>query len=156
MNQKEKFEILLNEFGGVIGIESLTLNEKNGCTLSFDELIVNIQYVEEDNAFLLFSDLGKIPEAKNSELYKALLTANFYRSQIINAAFSYCESTDSIVLILLQPIDNLASGQLDEIFQKFIDLVDAWTVRIKQEQFQTKVLESKEPHAGNQAEWVRI
>ncbi|MCK5687159.1 type III secretion system chaperone [bacterium] len=156
MNQKEKFERLLDKFGHVIGIEPLTLNEENGCTLSFDELIVNIQYVEDDNSFLLFSDLGKIPESKNHKLYKELLTANFYRSQLINAAFSYCESTDSIVLILLHPIDSLVSGQLDEIFQKFIDLVDAWTMRFKQEQSKTKVPESKEANNEGQTGWLKI
>ncbi len=154
MTQKAQFETLLTEFGRIIGIEPLSLDEENGCTLSFDEQVVNIQYVEENNDIILFSDLGKISESKRADLYQELLTANFYRNQMINSALGYCEATNSIVLVLQQPASGLEIGRMDELIGRFIDIAQAWTQRINQTQEQTLdtgTTENKENKAG----WVK-
>ena len=133
MSAKNQFETLLLEFGQMIGIEPLTLNEESGCTLSFDGQVINIQFIEEDGSFILFSELGRVLEAKRAQIYQEMLAANFYRNQMVNAALTYCAPTDSTVLVLKHTVAGLEFRQFQELIQKFIDIAESWTLRIMDE-----------------------
>lgn len=155
MSGRNQIDGLIAEFGKIIGIEMLVLDEEKALTLAFDDQVVNMQYSEEQNRLTLFSDLGKIPDSIAQQLYKELLTANFYRERISNAAFSFCDSTGSIVLILSQSVEGLDIRQFDELMENFTNLAISWNLRIRQGQKESK---EKKPGANdnNQGNWISV
>ena len=131
MNDKEQFDRMMSRLGQAMGIEDLGLNEENGCTLQFDDQIINLQYEPDDESYILFSDLGQVAEERKVALYEQFLSANFYRKQMVNSCISYCEPTQSIVLILHQSTDGMDFVRFESILQSFIDLAEAWSKKIR-------------------------
>ncbi|WP_022665940.1 type III secretion system chaperone [Desulfospira joergensenii] len=130
MNDKQQFDRIMSQLGQAMGIEELGLNEENGCTLRFDDQVINLQFEPDDCSFILFSDLGQVAQEKKESLYEQFLSANFYRKQMVNSSISYCEPTRSIVLILHQSTHGLDFVQFESILQSFIDLAEAWSKKI--------------------------
>lgn len=157
MGNNNQVDGLITEFGKIIGIPELVLDEENTCTLAFDDQAVNIQFSEEQNALIIFSDLGKVTGSNAEQLYKQLLTANFYREKLSNAAFSYCKETGSIVLMLHQSIEGLEIRQFDDLMENFTNLAIAWTLQIKQDQDQDQEKGQKTVEDnGNQNNWISV
>ncbi|MDD9303390.1 MAG: type III secretion system chaperone [Desulfobacter sp.] len=77
----EKYQMLLDEVGKIVGID-LKLEDKGICTLQFDEIILNIHFIEEEDQCYFFSALFPIPgnETIKAALFETLLEKNcFYR-----------------------------------------------------------------------------
>ncbi len=73
---------LISEFGVALGLPQLTLDENNCCTLQFDDVMVNMEYLPDTNEFYFYSRIGSIPADGEDRLrvFAELLESNcFYR-----------------------------------------------------------------------------
>ena len=132
MEKNRQVDKLFSEFGKMIGIEELSLDQENRCVLEFDNQVVNFHFNEEQDTLMIFSDLGKIRNSDARPLYKELLTANFYREQMSNSALSYSPETDSVVLLLDQSIQGIGFRKFDDLIENFVNIAMAWTLKISQ------------------------
>lgn len=148
MDNKAQFENLMAGFGRTIGIDPLALDEDSGCTLSFDDQVVTVTYSEEEESLWLFSDLGMVPDEDRAAFYQHILAANFYRKQMGHAVLSYCEATDSIVLMLSKAVEGLEQAGLEEMVQDFVDLSETLGLGMDDFQQQTPVRQDSDSQAS--------
>ena len=157
MDNKEQFESLMAGFGRTIGIAPLVLDEDSGCTLSFDDQVINVNYSEEEESLWLSSDLGMVPDQDRGAFYQHILAANFHRKQMKNAVLSYCEATDSIVLLRSKAVAGLAPAGLEDMVQDFVDLSES--LRLGMEELQHQPSGPTDTGAGGspgQPSWLKI
>lgn len=131
MNDKQKVNDLLNQLGSIIGIEGLSLNDDNGCTLGFDSQVINLQYEADEQMLVLFSELGSVQPDQKAVIYEELLTANFYRKQMQDCCLSFCPATQCVVLIRYLSVDGLDFIFFETLLQSFIDIATAWAGKIE-------------------------
>ena len=81
MSHRQNVEDNLKRFAEGIGLGELGLNEHGACGLCFDDtLIVNMEYLEEDEALVFVSSVTKIEshiqEKERLELYDKAMFIN--------------------------------------------------------------------------------
>ena len=67
-------------FGANIGLDGLCFDEKGGCALEFDDVVVNLDYDEPGNILYAYSRVCGLPEgdAEKLALYGMLLELNSF------------------------------------------------------------------------------
>jgi len=71
-------DLLIAELGTELGLPGMRLDEGGCCTITTENgLEIVLNYVDEDELLILYTDLGRIPESRREELYTALLKGNF-------------------------------------------------------------------------------
>jgi hypothetical protein len=130
MEGKENLELFLRELGETVGIPELALDEEDSCVLSFDEIVVNMQYVEADDGLIMFSNLGRVPEENRVDLFEEMLEANFSGTIQGGAELFYVKETDSAGLIFRTRVSDIRPGRFEGMMEKFVNLAEAWIKRL--------------------------
>lgn len=71
-------DLLIAELAAELGLPGMRLDE-SGCVVISAEngLEIVLNYMDEDELLILYTDLGRIPESRREDLYAALLKGNF-------------------------------------------------------------------------------
>ncbi len=127
MSVETAAQTLLNEFAGLIGLPTLDFNPEGFCTIGIDQnIIIDIQYAEERDDLILFSDLG-IP-ASGAEIYETLLKANLFWRATLGATLSLSQDeTPHVVLALAVRWKELDANQFEAIFDRFVNTIEDWS-----------------------------
>lgn len=119
-------QTLLNDLGQHMGLSELTLDEEGFTALRFDaDLVINLQYVVDSEALLLYADLG--PAASGAALYPTLLRANLFWRATLGATLSL-SGTEPPHVILAQefPWQQLRMEELATRLESFVNTVEDW------------------------------
>ena len=132
MSRKKMVDGLITEFGKIIGIEELAMDDDNACTLGFDDLQISFQYAEDLDTMIVFSNLGRVTGEDKSELFQDMLTANFYQEMMGGTVLCYNKESTSAVLILHKKhFSGMNIAGFEEMLKNFTDLAESWTKRVR-------------------------
>ena len=117
------------------------LGQKNGFNLALDdngtcslELADGRPLVLQERANLNELDfvalLGEVPDAAHADVFRELLTANFYWEKTLGATLSWNADLEQVVLIYPLPLADATSKTLESIFKRFLELQAAWKDRL--------------------------
>jgi hypothetical protein len=126
---KKDLDLLLSELGKGVGIEELALDKEDGCVLSFDELVVSLQYVPDNNSLVLFSNLGVLDGQDLSGQFAEMLEANFYERARGGPTIGYHRETKTAWTIYQTAVGPLDFPAFEEKMERFVNFSEAWKKR---------------------------
>lgn len=116
---------LLTDFGKYLGLESLALDENGHCCLTFDEIFVNIEAMDDSSFVLLYSSLGQLPEDAGSETYMRLLGANYFFQQTAGATLGLEADTGLVVMSHVVDMANMDLRRWKAVMTAFVDAAES-------------------------------
>ena len=129
MSYKQNVEENLQHFAESIGLGELALNEHDACGLCFDDtLIVNMEYLEEDEALVFVSSVKPMDahDDAKTELYQKLLSLNLQHHSM-QGAFHALNHDQSEVLLIRSMLASSDYGNFESTLEKFVNTLE-WVV----------------------------
>ena len=129
MSYKQNVEENLQHFAESIGLGELSLNEHDACGLCFDDtLIVNMEYLEEDEALVFVSSvkpIGVHDEARCA-MFEKLLSLNLQHHSM-QGAFLSLNHDKSEVLLIRSMQASTDYGSFESTLEKFVNTLE-WVI----------------------------
>ncbi|WP_257255325.1 MULTISPECIES: type III secretion system chaperone [unclassified Endozoicomonas] len=129
MSYKQNVEENIQHFAESIGLGELSLNEHDACGLCFDDtLIVNMEYLEEDEALVFVSSVKPMDahdDAKTS-LYEKLLSLNLQHHSM-QGAFHALNHDKSEILLIRSMQASSDYGNFESTLEKFVNTLE-WVI----------------------------
>lgn len=120
---------ILSEFGAKIGLPQIEFNSDNFCTLSFDEVIVNLELPEGDClAFYLW--IAAVETERRAEVAQAVADANYLFSGTHGATLGMSRSSGDLVLAAQVADATLTLPRLEQTLENLVNLAQAWRTRL--------------------------
>ena len=118
---------LVAELGHHVGLEELALDAEGFAALRFgDALVVNLQAVADEEALLLYVDMG--PSQSGEQLYGALLRANLFWRSTFGATLSLSgDSPAHVVLAREFPWRATTLADFVPLLERFVATAQDWT-----------------------------
>lgn len=126
----ERFLILLDDLGGLIGIP-LHVNAKGFCQLNINNQIhIQISNEQEKDRILVATFISEIPPGKFKEnvLLETLKDNHTYPRL---ATFAYCEKNNQLALFSHVYYPKLNGETLSDFLEKFIEKALSWKIGIE-------------------------
>ncbi|MCG8529814.1 MAG: type III secretion system chaperone [Desulfovibrionales bacterium] len=123
MENREIVQTVLQEFGKIIDLETLGLNDEGSCRLMFDQDIeVNIEVDDSTNSLLLISPV--VPADK--KLYEDVLELNLFWSQMKGCRFALLRSAGVLAMMRRLSVEGLNIITFEKVLEEFVDTVSTW------------------------------
>ncbi len=132
MSHRQNVEDNLQRFAEGIGLGELKLNEHGACGLCFDDtLIVNMEYLEEDEALVFVSavkpvELHAAPDTKIA-LFEKLLFINLQHHSMQGGYLALNHDKTEILLIRSMTA-GIDYGAFESTLEKFVNTLE-WVVQ---------------------------
>ena len=129
MSYKQNVEENLQHFAESIGLGELSLNEHDACGLCFDDtLIVNMEYLEEDEALVFVSSVKPMDAHDDSrlQLFEKLLSLNLQHHSM-QGAFISLNHDKTEVLLIRSMLASSDYGNFESTLEKFVNTLE-WIV----------------------------
>ena len=119
---------LLADFGASLGLDGLSLDEDGHCALAFDEVMVNIDFIEETQDLLFYSALGISDEAQRSDpaILLPLLQANYFGMGTAGGQIGIDKTSGMVTLSRAYPLQLLDLQGLTASLQAFVSTAEYW------------------------------
>ena len=126
----ENLAMALKELGEKNGFD-IALDDNGACTLELaDGRAFCLQERANVNELDFVALLGEVPDAAHADVFRELLTANFYWEKTLGATLSWNADLEQVVLIYPFPLAEATPGSLESIFTRFLELQAAWKERL--------------------------
>jgi hypothetical protein len=123
----ERLESVITEFGKIVGLPELELNQDGYCPLIFDDIVVNFKYDGETDELLMWSSIGEIPpEPVRKDIYEMLLEANIIQSYLGGGVLTIEKNHNIILLINSTPTELIDLKTFEDTLDNFIKLTETW------------------------------
>ena len=129
MSYKQNVEENLQHFAESIGLGELSLNEHDACGLCFDDtLIVNMEYLEEDEALVFVSSVKPMDahDDARTQLFEKLLSLNLQHHSM-QGAFIALNHDKTEVLLIRSMLASSDYGNFESTLEKFVNTLE-WIV----------------------------
>ncbi|UYM15227.1 type III secretion system chaperone [Endozoicomonas euniceicola] len=129
MSYKQNVEENLQHFAESIGLGELSLNEHDACGLCFDDtLIVNMEYLEEDEALVFVSSVKPMDahDDAKTQLFEKLLSLNLQHHSM-QGAFIALNHDKTEVLLIRSMLASSDYGNFESTLEKFVNTLE-WIV----------------------------
>ena len=121
----------LKELGQKNGF-NLALDDNGTCSLELaDGRPLVLQERVNLNELDFVALLGEVPDAAHADVFRELLTANFYWEKTLGATLSWNADLEQVVLIYPLPLADATAETLESIFKRFLELQAAWKERLE-------------------------
>jgi len=148
----KKVNDLLDELGRMLGLKSLGLNKDLCCFLTFDELLVAIEYNQDTDRCVLSSPIGGIPEQNRQELYELLLAGNHFWKETGGATLSIDKETGLTYLLHNFSAEHTSFTAFSTILENFIKTLERWVETIAQAMRHEEIAEGE----GSQEHGIKV
>ncbi|PJE79454.1 hypothetical protein CI610_01585 [invertebrate metagenome] len=129
MSFKQNVEENLQHFAKSIGLGELGLNEHDACGLCFDDtLIVNMEYLEDDEALVFVASVKPMEAHDNSKtaLYENMLALNLQHHSM-QGAFLALNHDKSESLLIRSGSASMDYGSFESTLEKFVNTLE-WVI----------------------------
>lgn len=93
----------LVDFGKIVGVPDLRVDEDEHCALSVDEMVVHLQADKLHDALLIHGEVSELPSECGEGFFRALLEMNYLFSGTRGATLSLKPESDMLELAILLP-----------------------------------------------------
>lgn len=131
MSHRQNVEENLKRFAEGIGLGELSLNEHGACGLCFDDtLIVNMEYLEEDEALVFVSSVSPVEahmqDAEKLALFDKVMFINLQHHSM-QGAYMALNHDKSEVLLIRSMTAAIDYGAFESTLEKFVNTLE-WVV----------------------------
>jgi len=131
MSHRQNVEENLKRFAEGIGLGELSLNEHGACGLCFDDtLIVNMEYLEEDEALVFVSSVSKIEahmqDAEKLETFDKAMFINLQHHSM-QGAYMALNHDKSEILLIRSMTAGIDYGAFESALEKFVNTLE-WVI----------------------------
>ena len=123
---------LLQDFGKTIGIAELQLDNEARCNLLFDDIGVSFELAPKEESVYLYAMLGVAPSTGLEPIYTQLLDANYIFKGTQGATIGVEASSNSIVLIREERLENMQLSRFEATVKAFVDLAESWREKLNE------------------------
>lgn len=126
---------ILKEFGKILDLEALALNEGGGCRLMFDnDLEVNLELDDATDSLLLISPVAKGSE----ELFADALELNLFWGELNGCRFALLRDANILTMLRRISVEGLSTVTFEAELDKFLETVMVWRLAFKRAPQQKK------------------
>lgn len=132
MDKRNLAEKLIKNFGAMLTLPELTLDEKsNSCVLLFDgDIVLNIEFDEATGQLILSVYLDELPVGHAEPLLRELMVANLYWHRTDGATLGLEEATNGIILAQARGVTELDDASFEKMVEAFVNQAERWKKRI--------------------------
>ena len=128
----ENIALAMKELGEKNGLD-IALDENGTCTLALaDGRVLCLQERVNLNELDFVALLGEVPVDARADVFKELLSSNFYWKETLGATLSWNADLEQVALIYPFPLADATSDTLASIFTRFLELQAAWKDRLEE------------------------
>lgn len=123
MNNYQKMQQILQQFGKQVALDSLKLNDEGSCRLFFDNQVeVNLELDDTTDSILFISPIAKANEA----LYADMLELNLFWGQLKGCRFILLKNAGVLALMRRRSVDRLNQELFEKTLETFLETVSVW------------------------------
>jgi hypothetical protein len=127
----EYFQQLIKMFGENIGVPYLEYHPQGLCSLRFDDRVtIDLEYNEEQAAFLLSSLVGVLKPEESKLFYDELLEANLLWGGTNRATIGLDPATLTVFLCYQEQIRGVSLKQFQKSLKEFSEISLFWNQRL--------------------------
>ena len=126
---------IISDFGRIIGLKGLALDENNCCTLQFDHVVVNLEYLPDSEEFYFYSSVCAVPEHEQTRLrtFTFLLESNCFFRCTSGGVLGVDMVRDSIIYTNKVGADGWRNANIfGDYVQAFVNLVEEFGQQIQE------------------------
>ncbi|MBI9089829.1 MAG: type III secretion system chaperone [Desulfobacterium sp.] len=126
---------LVADFGQTIGLKDLALDEKNCCTLQFDHVVVNLEYLPESEEFYFYSRVWAVPENGETRLrtFTYLLETDCFFRGTSGGVLGVDMARDAIIYTNKVGTDGWRNANVfGDYVQAFVNLAEEFEAQIRE------------------------
>ena len=124
-DEKNKIPNFIRQYGKEVGLPSLSLNDKNICSLTFDGKInIEIIYNEKRSLCSFVSPICSIPNKNKETFYKKLLIANSFGIENGGAVLSIDKKINSIILSFTFIVSTFSFELFKTVLLNFVTMAE--------------------------------
>ena len=140
---------LLREFGTRIKLPMLDLDEEGNACIDVDTAyVINLEYDADEDALLLYTWLGPVPENNTADILRRLLSANYFWTENDGATLSIEEETNGIVLIDRSRCQDFNIDLFESRMQGYMAVVERWLKVLDGSEEEPELREEVAPPSG--------
>jgi hypothetical protein len=124
---------LVREFGARIGLPQIDFDGDNFCTLSFDDVIVNLESADGSEFLSCYLWIAAVDEERRPAVAEAVADANYLFAGTHGATLGMSRSSGDLVLAAQLAEATLTLTRLEQTLKNLVDLAQAWRVRLAEE-----------------------
>lgn len=121
---------ILREFGSKIGISQLALNDERLCTLSFDEIIANLELSDDGATLSCYLWIAEVSADRRAEIALAIADANYLFAGTHGATLGMNRSSGDLVLSAQLPDATLTLKGFEQSLENLVNLAQNWQQRV--------------------------
>jgi len=126
------FPNVLAAFGSSLGLEGLSLDEYQSCTLVIDTVMLTLQWKEEAESLLVYAPVGRLRAVDDpASLYRHFLEANCLGGGTGGLTLGVQAGLEAVILSGRLPTRGLEAEALDAYIRVFADQVEFWMADIR-------------------------
>ncbi|MDK2124078.1 type III secretion system chaperone [Parachitinimonas caeni] len=119
---------LIADFGSLIGIPTLCLDERGSCSLVFDQKYrVTLALDSARGRFVLHCEVAALPVGLGKSALLALLQANYLWQGAQGATLSIDPPGQSLVLMYSVALAGAARDDINHAVESLLDAADIWS-----------------------------
>lgn len=124
----KRIQDVMAGFGAQVGLPDLSLDDGNCCTLQFDDVVVNVEYLPDSDELYLYSRVGSIPgnEARRLQAFTRLLESNCFYRGTSGGVLGVDAAQDAVVYTNKVGADGLDADAFGEYMEAFVNLAEGF------------------------------
>lgn len=127
----DQLKHLLKELGQSIGLPDLAPDDDGYCCLSFDSKItLHIQLDDDTGNLTFFSEVGKVEEDRQLEIYTRMLEANVFWLGTGGATLGVNSENLTATLGYQEPITGIDFQRFQQLLEGFVNTAEKWIDRL--------------------------
>jgi hypothetical protein len=132
MERREHIQNLLSEVFLNAGVEDVSMDGDGFCSFMVDDnMVLNLQYLEDENSLAMFTDVGQVEEENRQELYQTLLEANLFWQGAGGGTLGVDPETQTVVFMFKTPLSRMNPAYLHAMIGNFLNAAGHWHNRIR-------------------------
>ncbi len=128
---RDVFLKLMKNMADVLGVENLPIENDEQVVIGFDESIVTIQYFEEADQLLIYTDLFPLPEQNREAFYEALLEGQFFFQHTRGSTLGINKELNIVLLQTTLALSILDTDKFMQFLENFMHIVSYWKENTK-------------------------
>ncbi|MDD9302055.1 MAG: type III secretion system chaperone [Desulfobacter sp.] len=119
---------IISGFGTMVGLSDLALDDGNCCTLQFDQVIVNVEYLPDTRVFYFYTRIGAIPANKEVRLqiFEYLLESNCFYRKAHGGVLGIDGEQDAVIYTHKFNADDLDAKIFGDYMEAFVNTAETF------------------------------
>lgn len=148
-NTSPPADALLREFGDHLGIQGLQFDAFQHACLALDDLVLNLEYEDEEDELLMYIHLGSAPADADKAFFVQLLEANFGGVMLGGASLGYNAGRNLLLLTSRLGLAGADVGKLERRVHQLLQVADSWQQRLAARSSSESPQDERDFHQGN-------